>query len=240
MHKKNTRSAVSRPLTLITENTHFQVVEAYKTVRTNLLFALATTQENAILITSAEPNSGKSSTCANLAITMAQTGARVVIIDADMRKPVQHKMFRVSNTNGLSKVLGGLSDPVSAVFHNVVTGLDLLTAGPIPPNPSELLGSQNMASLLEQFRQSYDYIFLDTPPVNVVADCLMLTDKTAGTLLVARQKQTHYDELQKAMETIQNLNASILGLVITDVDEMSKPYGQYKAYKSYNYEYTKT
>lgn len=240
MRNHSPRPAQLRPLTLITENSHFQIVEAYKTVRTNLLFALATTQQNSVLITSAEPDSGKSSTCANLAITMAQTGAKVIIIDADMRKPVQHKMFRVSNTNGLSKVLGGLTDPASAILRNVVTGLDLITAGPIPPNPSELLGSQNMATLLEQLSQSYDYVFLDTPPVNVVADCLMLTDKAAGTVLVARQKQTHYDELQKALETIQNLNATILGLVITDVDEMNKPYGQYKSYKSYQYEYSKS
>ena len=119
--------------------------------------------------------------------------------------------------------------------------LDLINAGPIPPNPSELLGSERMAGLLQTLSASYDYIFLDAPPINVVADSLMFLDKTAGAILVARQKQTHYDELQKAAESIRNLHSSVLGVVITDVSETNKPYAMYKSYKykSYDYEYKK-
>ena len=121
----------------------------------------------------------------------------------------------------------------------MVTNLDLITSGPIPPNPSELLGSENMLNLLNRLSEEYDYIFIDTPPVNVVSDAFMLAKKVAGVMLVARQKQTHYEELQKAVESIRALEANVLGVVITDVSEQNKPYGAYKSYKAYDYEYGK-
>ena len=232
---------VSRSAAALTSKTPFQIVEAYKAIRANLLFMLSTAAEKAVVVTSAEPSAGKSTTCSNLAITMAQTGAKVVIVDADMRKPVLHKIFRVSNNNGLSKLLSGLIKPEDRINKSIMPNLDLINAGPIPPNPSELLGSERMAGLLQTLSASYDYIFLDAPPINVVADSLMFLDKTAGAILVARQKQTHYDELQKAAESIRNLHSSVLGVVITDVSETNKPYAMYKSYKykSYDYEYKK-
>ena len=231
---------VSRSAAALTSKTPFQIVEAYKAIRANLLFMLSTAAEKAVVVTSAEPSAGKSTTCSNLAITMAQTGAKVVV-DADMRKPVLHKIFRVSNNNGLSKLLSGLIKPEDCINKSIMPNLDLINAGPIPPNPSELLGSERMAGLLQTLSASYDYIFLDAPPINVVADSLMFLDKTAGAILVARQKQTHYDELQKAAESIRNLHSSVLGVVITDVSETNKPYAMYKSYKykSYDYEYKK-
>ena len=232
---------VSRSAAALTSKTPFQIVEAYKAIRANLLFMLSTAAEKTVVVTSAEPSAGKSTTCSNLAITMAQTGAKVVIVDADMRKPVLHKIFRVSNNNGLSKLLSGLIKPEDCINKSIMPNLDLINAGPIPPNPSELLGSERMAGLLQTLSASYDYIFLDAPPINVVADSLMFLDKTAGAILVARQKQTHYDELQKAAESIRNLHSSVLGVVITDVSETNKPYAMYKSYKykSYDYEYKK-
>lgn len=236
--KKNNPSNASVALT---SKTPFQIVEAYKAVRANLLFALAVSKEKSVIITSSEPSSGKSTTCSNLAVTMAQTGARVIVVDTDMRKPVQHKIFRVSNNVGLSKLLSGLSDLDDSVYKAVMPNLDLITAGPIPPNPSELLGSERMAALLQALSQNYDYVFLDAPPVNVVSDSLMFLDKVAGVLLVARQKQTHYEELQKAAESIKHLEGNVLGVVITDVSERNKPYTLYSnyKYKSYDYEYKK-
>ncbi len=233
---------LSRGMTTLDKNSTFQIVEAYKAVRTNLLFALAPSKLKSVIVTGAEPGSGKSTTCSNLAITMAQTGAKVVLIDADMRKPVQHKIFRVSNTKGLSKLLGGLSDLSDSFYGDLMPNLDLIPAGPIPPNPSELLGSERMAQLLLALAEAYDYIFIDTPPLNVVSDCLTLSDKTGGTLLVARQKQTHYEELQKAVGSLQNVGANVLGVVITDVSEANKPYGPYGSYKykAYDYEYKKS
>lgn len=170
---------------------------------------------------------------------MAQTGAKVILIDADMRKPTQHKIFRVNNAQGLSKLLSGLAAMKDTIQRDVVTNLDLITSGPIPPNPSELLGSENMLNLLNRLSEEYDYIFVDTPPVNVVSDAFMLAKKVAGVMLVARQKQTHYEELQKAVESIRALEANVLGVVITDVSEQNKPYGAYKSYKAYDYDTAK-
>lgn len=235
------KAPVSRSASALTSKTPFQIVEAYKAIRANLLFMLSTTAEKSVIVTSAEPSAGKSTTCSNLAITMAQTGAKVIIVDTDMRKPVLHKVFRVNNHNGLSKLLSGLVKPEDCITKNIMPNLDLINAGPIPPNPSELLGSERMADLLHTLSQTYDYIFLDAPPINVVADSMMYLDKTAGAILVARQKQTHYDELQKAAESIRNLHSTVLGVVITDVNETNKPYAMYKSYKykSYDYEYKK-
>lgn len=233
------KKPASRLNTNVTKSGTFQIVEAYKIIRTGLLFALSTAQEKSIVCTSAEPGAGKSATCSNVAITMAQTGAKVILIDADMRKPTQHKIFRVNNAQGLSKLLSGLAAMKDTIQRDVVTNLDLITSGPIPPNPSELLGSENMLNLLNRLSEEYDYIFIDTPPVNVVSDAFMLAKKVAGVMLVARQKQTHYEELQKAVESIRALEANVLGVVITDVSEQNKPYGAYKSYKAYDYEYGK-
>ncbi len=233
------KKPASRLNTNVTKSGTFQIVEAYKIIRTGLLFALSTAQEKSIVCTSAEPGAGKSTTCSNVAITMAQTGAKVILIDADMRKPTQHKIFRVNNAQGLSKLLSGLAAMKDTIQRDVVTNLDLITSGPIPPNPSELLGSENMLNLLNRLSEEYDYIFIDTPPVNVVSDAFMLAKKVAGVMLVARQKQTHYEELQKAVESIRALEANVLGVVITDVSEQNKPYGAYKSYKAYDYEYGK-
>lgn len=222
----------------LTQSIPFRIVEAYKNVRTSLLFSLAPASQKSIVVSSAEPDTGKSTTCSNLAITMSQTGARVLLIDADMRKPVQHKIFQVNNTTGLSELLGGFAKLNDVIHSDVASKLDLITAGPIPPNPSELLGSESMEKLLEVLSEHYDYIFIDTPPINVVADSLLLCGKTAGTLLVARQKQTTYDELDKTIDSIKNIDGNILGVVITDVKEQEKSYGYYnKSYKSYDYRY---
>lgn len=224
---------------ILTSKTPFHVVEAYKTVRANLLFTLSTSPERSVILTSSEPDVGKSTASANLALAMAQTGARVLIVDADMRKPVQHKIFRTGNSEGLSKLLSGMCTLPETLRKTSLPNLTLIPAGPIPPNPSELLGSERMAALLAALSGAYDYIFFDSPPVNLVSDSLMFLDKVAGVLLIGRQKHTHYDELNKAAEKIRNLNGNVLGVVITDVAETNKPYASYKnyKYKSYEYEY---
>ena len=174
----------------------------------------------------------------NLGITTAQLGARVVIIDADMRKPSLHRYVRVSNAIGLSKCLCGLERLEDSIYLNVFPNLDLITAGPIPPNPSELLGSERMVRLLDTLSETYDYIFVDTPPINVVADGLICIDHAAGAVLIARQKQTRYAELQKAVDSIRNIHGNLLGVIVTDVHEKDKPYAYSKEYQyRYDYEY---
>ena len=167
------------------KRTAFQVMEAYKMIRTNLLFSLATTNSRVVVFSSAEPSAGKSTLSANLAIVMAQTGARVLLVDADMRKPSQHRNFKKSRSLGLSKVLGGLNTLDECIHTNVKPNVDLITSGPTPPNPSELLGSARMKELVEELQTKYDYVFVDMPPLCVVADALVVAPNAAGVVLVA-------------------------------------------------------
>lgn len=206
----------------------FNVVEAYKNLRTNLLFALSLSASKSVLVSSAEPDAGKSLTCYNLACSMAQTNCRVLLIDADMRKPTQHTLFKLANNFGLSRMLSCQDSLEQGMRKRVAENLDLITSGPIPPNPSELLGSENMAELLAFFEEHYDYIFIDSPPVNVVSDALVLCGRTAGVLLIARQRQTTYDELKKAVESIRMTKSNVLGVVITDIVQQKGLYGSNK------------
>lgn len=230
---KNKKNNPVRADKVLTEDTPFQIAEAYKNIRTALFFSLATAKSKAIVISSAEPNTGKSTTCSNLAIAMAQTGARVILLDADLRKSVQHKIFSVPNSSGLSELLSGFTSLNEIIHPNVAPKLDLITAGPAPPNPSELLGSENTDKLLKALEEHYDYIFIDTPPVNVVSDALLFADKTAGTALIARQKQTTYRELARAMDNVKTVGGNVLGVIMTDVKLEEKPYGYYYKYKNY-------
>ncbi len=220
---------------------NFRITEAHRLIRTNLLYTLANANSHVVLFSSAEPGAGKSTLCSNLSLVMAQSGAKVLLIDADLRKPVQHRHFHLKKTDGLSKVLGGLSDLESAIHRQVAPNLDVLLAGAIPPNPSELLGSERMKQLIEEVSKDYDYVFIDTPPVGVVADALILAPLSAGVVLVARQKQTTYDELEESVELLQRISAKLLGVVLTDVKEerigYSRPYiRHYYRYANYHYQ----
>lgn len=221
-------------------NATFRIAEAYKMIRTNLLFALANADSRMVLVSSAEPSAGKSTLCANLAVVMAQTGAKVMLVDADMRRPVQHRNFRLSKTDGLSKILGGLEDINTCIHRQMLPNLDVIPSGSIPPNPSELLGSNRMKKLIETLNNSYDYIFVDTPPIGIVADALVMAPQTAGIVLVARQRQTSYEEVGECVEEIRQIGANFLGVVLTDVRTQSTSYAHYEKkryYRSYDYRY---
>lgn len=215
----------------------FQIVEAYKSLRTNLLFSLATAAHKSAILCSPEPHAGKSTTAANLAIVLAQTNFKVLLIDADMRKPALKRIFRVSASEGLSRLLCGMTTFEEAVTRNVAPGLDFLSSGPIPPNPQELLGSEQMRKLLEKAEKEYDYILIDTPPVNVVADALMLLPEVGGMLMLVRQNSTTRDDLQAALDAVQRVDGHILGLLMTDVRNKNARRGAY--YKSSDYVYGK-
>lgn len=220
----------------LSADTPFQVTEAYKTLRTNLLFALAARKNKSVVISSSSPSEGKSSTCANLAITMAQTGAKVVLIDADLRKPTQYQIFKCNNSKGLTTILAGFNDLDDVIKRDVEPKLDIITSGPAPPNPSELLGGERMALLLDKLGEHYDYIFIDTPPINVVTDAMVIAGNTAGVVMVARQGQTTHDDLTKAISSVEFSGTNILGLVINGVNEKFGRYGKYK-YGKYKYSY---
>ncbi len=227
---------------LISEDTASQVLEAYKTIRTNLQYALHPINGKVMLFSSAMPGEGKSTTASNLAVTFAQN-SKVLLIDADMRKPVMHKIFQVDNTHGLSQFLGGFEPLSKALRRDVRPGLDLITAGVLPPNPSELLGSKNMTLFLNKVQEYYDYIIIDTPPVNVVTDAVVLSKKVNGVVLVSRQNITTSKALRQTVDTMKNVRARILGVVLTGVKEKYKMFSRYSdsqrgSYsKKYSYRY---
>ncbi len=210
----------------------FQIVESYKNIRMNLLYTLVGSKNKTVLVSSSIKNEGKTTTVANLAMSISQNGSKVLLIDADLRKSRQHKLFRVPNQNGLSKLIINQCTLDDAIIKNVKPNLDLLTSGSIPPNPSELLGSKRMREILDQLSGMYDYILVDTPPLNIVSDALTLMDAAAGIVIVARQKITQYNELQKSIDSIKNVNGRVLGVVLNDVKR------RYDTYANNYYDYS--
>ena len=209
---------------LLDDNVPFSVVEAYKTIRTNMMFVLSDSENKRVVISSALPNEGKTITVINLAIAFSQTGQKVLLIDADLRRPTIYQRLKINNSKGLSSILVGFCSLREAV-KNVSPNFDVLTSGPIPPNPSELLGGNNMSLLLDGLKDYYDYIIIDTPPINMVSDALVLTPKTDGLVLVARQGKTTHDQFRKAVASIEFANVKLLGTILNGDRSGSGNYG---------------
>lgn len=226
--KNKMKKGDSRQL-ILNEKVPFNYVESYKSIRTNVLFSLGTVERKIIAVTSSSPDEGKSTVSINLAMALAQSGKKVLIIDADLRKPVLHRMMKMENKSGLSTAIIDVTPFPSAVKTNVIPNLDLLTSGPTPPNPSELLATKNFRKIIDQAEKLYDYIIIDTPPINVVSDCMVMTDIFSGILLVLRYKKTTYNDVSEAMNTVKLANANLLGFIINDVN----PKGLNTYYRSY-------
>ena len=241
-NSRNEKSASRGISTVLDENTDFLVREAYNTTRTNIIYSLGSERGcKKILITSASPHEGKTTTSLNIAITFAQTEAKVLIIDADLRKPRINRHLGLPRENGLSDLLCGLIDIDTAIKHSDKHNLDCITSGHIPPNPTELLSSSEMGNLLDKLGERYDYIFIDTPPVTVVTEAAAMAKYVSGVLLVARQNSTIFESLNRARTSIEMANAKILGYILNDVSGSSYNYGGYKRYGSskrgYGYRY---
>ncbi|MDL4838946.1 CpsD/CapB family tyrosine-protein kinase [Aquibacillus rhizosphaerae] len=213
---------------LITKlNPRSPISEQYRTIRTNLQFSSVDGELKTMLVTSSGPSEGKSSTVANLAIVFAQTGKKVLLIDADMRKPTLHYTFRMDNRRGLSSVLVGETILDESVVKSDVKDLDLLSCGPIPPNPSELLGSKSMEKLISDASAYYDLIIFDTPPVLAVTDAQILANICDGAMMVVRSKQTEYESAQKARDLLKPAKAKLLGVVLNDKEDKKGSYYYY-------------
>ncbi|REJ08774.1 CpsD/CapB family tyrosine-protein kinase [Halobacillus trueperi] len=209
------------------ENPKSPIAEQFRTIRTNLQFTTVDSELETMLVTSASPSEGKSITTANTATVFAQQGKKTLLIDADLRKPTVHYTFRVSNTSGLSNYLVGKQRVTELVRETDVDNLDVITCGPIPPNPSELLGSNKMKQFIEEAKKTYDMIVFDTPPVLAVTDSQVLSNFVDGVLLVVRSKQTEKEAAVKAKETLEQAKANILGVVLNDQDLKSSNYYYY-------------
>lgn len=219
---------------VLSPETPFAVVEAYKTARTNFMFLLSDSGCKEMVFTSAISEEGKTTSCINLAITFAQTGSRILIIDADMRKPRIHRLMKIPSTPGLSDRLGNLTKQ-DCIYATSFENVFVLPAGTIPPNPAELLASESMRKLLADLNGSYDYIFIDTPPVDVVTDAAVLASRLHGLILVARQGYSRKEIMQSAIAALEQAGVNILGILLNDVN-MEKYSGRYRynRYSKYN------
>ena len=211
------------------------VAEAFRTLRTNIQFTGVDSETKKIMITSAGPREGKSSTAANLAVSFAQAGKTVVVIDADLRNPSQHKLFGLDNRKGLSTAL--LQDPDEEglkffLRETGVPGVSILTGGPIPPNPAELLGSKRMKGLLELLGSQFDIVIVDTPPVIAVTDAAIISQIVDGVILVLASGEVNRDFALRGKELLAQVGAKILGVVLNKVDIKTSDYYYYYYYSS--------
>lgn len=206
-------------------------VEAYRTLRTNIQFANPDKDIKTIMLTSAGPGEGKSTTVCNLALTIAQSEKKVLVIDADLRRSNVHKIFNLPNLNGLTTLLTDDIN-INAVLSFIdVPNLYVLTSGPKPPNPSELLGSRKMKALLEKMKEEFDMVLIDAPPVLPVADASVLGTIVDGTIMLINYGQVDFDLAVRAKEQLEKVNARIMGVIINNIPSKGDSYYYY--YYSY-------
>lgn len=219
--------------------------EAFRQIRANLQFAIANLRGNSLLVSSPAPGEGKSTIIANLALAVAQTGRRVIIIDGDLRRPSVHKLFSdVQREPGLSNYLADLEPDLNAVVRQTTEGsLNVITSGPTPPNPAELLGSPKMATLLDQLRNDYDMVFVDSPPLLPVADGTILASQLDGAIVVVDAFSTRSGSLDAALAAVRHSQVPILGVIVNKLRrsrfgyDYQYPYYQHYYYSSYRQYY---
>ncbi|NLM96605.1 MAG: CpsD/CapB family tyrosine-protein kinase [Halanaerobiaceae bacterium] len=199
---------------IVHKNPKSPVTEAFRNIRTNLAFLSPDRTLRTVAITSSVASEGKSFVLVNIAVSRAQMGNNVIIIDADMRKPTLHRFFDLTNTSGLSNILSGEIELVEGLKTTDIEGVRIITAGKIPPNPAELLGSRKMEEVLERACEEADIVFIDTPPVLAVTDAAILSNRVDGTILVAASHQVDRNALLKANEFLINAKARVLGIVL--------------------------
>ena len=223
---------------LLTSHDDFYVREAYKSLRTNVMFSLTDDKKShVVMVTSAMPSEGKSTTAINLAISLAEAGKKTLIVDCDMRKPKIGRLMNVKTRDGLSDVLFQRDKCEKALIQVKDMELCILTAGSIPPNPSELLGSGRMQRLIESMRERFDYIILDMPPINVVTDAVIASPLADGALMVVRSEMSERNDVLRAMDQLERANTKILGAVLTCVKEEKHAYGNYRKQYKYGYKH---
>lgn len=213
--------------TLITEtNPKSFIAEQYRTIRTNILFSSVNESYRTLLVTSTEQAEGKSTTVANLAVVLADQGKKVLLVDADMRKPALHHTFSLPNQIGLTNVLVKQVSYQGAVSKTKIDNLFVLTSGPIPPNPAELLGSSVMNEFLGKALDEFDYILFDTPPILSVTDAQVLANQCDGSIFVVNSGKANIDKTRKAKEILQSAKAKLLGVVLNNREfkEVSSSY----------------
>lgn len=210
------------------------ISEAYRTLRTNIQFQKLRNKETTLMVTSSAPKEGKSTTIANLAITMAQMGSKTLLVDTDLRRPVIHTVFNLNKDKGVTNFLMGKMTFNEIVKPTMVENLSVVTSGPLPPNPSEMLSSEEMEEFVEQSRNNFDLILFDSPPIIAVTDAAILSTKLDGIILVVKAHQTQKTAVERAKNLLDNVNANIVGCLLNSVN-IDKAYGAYYHYYYYHY-----
>ncbi|MCE5097099.1 polysaccharide biosynthesis tyrosine autokinase [Staphylococcus devriesei] len=228
MAKKEVRKKLDTPL-YAHDKPKSITSEKFRGIRSNIMFSGANHEIKSIIVTSEKPAAGKSIVSANIAVTYAQAGYKTLIIDGDMRKPTQHYNFETSNYDGLSNLIIGKSDFEKAIRDTRVDNLDLLTSGPVPPNPSELIASDRFKNLYEQLMEMYDFVLIDTPPVISVTDAQVFLQSVKDCVMVIDTERNNKKEIKKAKQLIEQADGHIIGAVLnkTAGDKSSNYYYYY-------------
>jgi len=212
------------------------VSEAYRTFRTNLQFTQADTPLRTVLVTSPGPSEGKSTTISNLAITLSQSGLKILVVDTDLRKPVLHGIFGVAREPGVVHYLSGKAELKSVIKQTPVENIFLMPAGIIPPNPNELIGSQKFKNMVEELKAEFDFVLFDSPPVMAVADATVLSTIMDGVVLVICAGQSHHATMEKIVSSLKGVKANVVGGVLNKI-KLEKIYGGYPYYYYYHHYY---
>ncbi|MBR6515161.1 MAG: CpsD/CapB family tyrosine-protein kinase [Clostridia bacterium] len=233
---KNDVKKNSGATAMVSEISNFALVEAFKAIRTNLSFAIPGNKKcKKLLITSSLPSEGKTTVSSNTAITIAQTEAKVLLIDADLRKPKVHTRFGIENSVGLSNVLSGMAKYQDAIRPSGKGNLFVMTAGVIPPNPAELLSSEAMRTLLTELEESFDYVIVDSAPINLVADALELSAMVDGVALVVKANSSTHPATRETLARLEFVGANVVGIILNDVVTKGSGYYKKKGYKYSRY-----
>lgn len=215
---------------IVHNNPKSPVSEAYRGIRTNLLFANVDKNVKTIVVSSASSSEGKTTTLCNLAMTMADSGRKVIIVDCDLRKPRIHKFLDVSNTQGVTDVLLRGEPYVNFLHKGIHSHLDVITAGKIPGNPSEVLNSEAMKNMILTLREDYDYVFIDSPPIVPVTDTVIMSTYVDRVILVCASAKVDVDMAKKAKLTIEKVGGKVMGVVLNKVKYKGKKYQYYYQY----------
>ncbi len=209
------------------------VAESFRVTRTNIEFSSVDKEIRTMVITSSTKGEGKTTTASNLAVTFAQLGRRVLLVDTDFRRPMIHRVFGVDNRTGLTTTLLKHGNPLEYVRTTAVPGLSVLTSGPIPPNPAELLMTGTMKDFIDHVRTQFDHVLFDTPPVTIVTDAAIMATKVDGTILVVRSGAVDRRLLKRCKELLDQVKANLLGVVVNGINRENEAY--YYQYYYYSY-----